>query len=259
MYVTTACHLTRLRWGRWRCVSSPWFSLGRRQSAKNDLLQSLFSCECVKPAGNTRDWARRPLNNCWRSDGRVTSFVNLSITSGFPLIRATRLRLFSASSNRFLRTNQRADSEYHLTNERADTLVPPVQSDSKEFCRHLFWQSLLTSCRQRTGSVGHRQPPATSSSLWANRQALLRSSDQRWRRRRWACPPVSSLWSGSTPPLKTGKWKKKGQPLTDRQKERCVDSKTGGYGDKYSERRHWWWFLKPPSHWEIWRCNKLCM
>lgn len=47
-------------------------------------------------------------------DGGVTSFVNLSIASCFPLIRATRWRLFSASSNRFLRTNHRADSEYHL-------------------------------------------------------------------------------------------------------------------------------------------------
>lgn len=194
MHVRTACHLTRLRWGRWRCVSSLWFSRDRRQSAKNDSLQSLFSCECIKPAGNTQDWAPRPLNNCWRSDGHVTSFVNLSITSGFPLIRATRWRFFRASSNRFLRTNQRADSEYHLTKERADTIVPPMQPESTEFWRHLFWESLLTSCRQRKGGEGHRPPPATSASLWANRQALPRSFDQRWRRRRWVCPPVSSLW-----------------------------------------------------------------
>lgn len=124
-----------------------------------------------------------------------TSIVNWLV--GFPLIRATRWRFFNALSDRRFRTNQRADSAYHLISDKAGKwhLILFLETYSQRFA--------LTSCRQRTGSRVHRRPTATSSSLLASRQALQGSADQRWRRRRWASPLKSSLWLGSTPPLET--------------------------------------------------------
>lgn len=124
-----------------------------------------------------------------------TSIVNWVV--GFPLIRATRCRFFNALSDRRFRTNQRADSAYHLISDKAGKwhLILFLETYSQRIP--------LTSCRQRTRSRVHRRPTATSSSLLASRQALQGSADQRWRRRRWASPLKSSLWLGSTPPLET--------------------------------------------------------
>lgn len=126
-----------------------------------------------------------------------TSSVNWLI--GFPLIRATLWRFFNALSDRRFRTNHRADSANHLISDKSDKwpsrLQSKLEADSQKFP--------LTSCRRRTGSKVHRQPPAASSNLLTSRQALQGSADQRWRRRMWASPLKSSLWLGSTPPLQT--------------------------------------------------------
>lgn len=58
--------------------------------------------------------------------GQVTSTVILSIISDFPLIRATRWRLFNASSERWFKTSHRADSEYHLTNQSTERTTWPI-------------------------------------------------------------------------------------------------------------------------------------
>lgn len=136
--VTQVCFLTRQRSDRWRCVSLLWSSEGRTLSMTTDSTQSPFSCESVKPAGHmglisASDWLS-PIfiyvtdpKVVRQRNRQVTSIVNLSIISDFPLIRATRRRVFNASSDRRFRTNQRADSENHLTNHGADRLEPPDQ------------------------------------------------------------------------------------------------------------------------------------
>lgn len=132
---------------------------------------------------------------------RETSIVNLS--TGFPLVRATRWRLASALSDWLFRANQRADSAYHLINDTADKWQSPDPSPLQSKLRTRSPTFALTSCRRRTGSEVCRRPTAASASLLASRPTLPGPSDQRWRRRRWSFPLTSSVWLGSTPPLET--------------------------------------------------------
>lgn len=131
--------LTRQRSDRWRYVSSLWSSAGHTLCTTNDLTQSPYSCESAGPRGHmvlisASDWISHIVIYVTdRQVVRQTSSVNLSIISDFPLIRATLWRLFNASSDRRFRTNQRADSEYHLTNQRAERSKAPDQSESRQF------------------------------------------------------------------------------------------------------------------------------
>lgn len=166
--------------------------LRRSYAVKDARLDSIsfFMWECKTCRSQGTDLSVWHYPSLYTSDTlrnrQRTSFVNLLIISDFPLIRATRWRVFSASSDRRFRTNHRADSENHLTNHRADRFEWPDHLWSTHWW-HLCWRFTPTSYKRRIGSRGHKQPLATFSSLSANKQVLPGSSDQRWRRKKWVC------------------------------------------------------------------------
>lgn len=167
---------------------------------------SFFMWECKTCI--TRDSCQPLIGHHIRSrvTGSRRETSSVSLLTGFPLIRATRWRLSKAFSDWRFRTNQRADSEYHLINHTAHKRLQsagpsPFQNKAQTQSRAFP----LTSCRRRRGTGVNRRPTAPSASLSASRQTPPGPTDQRWRRRRWLCLLKFSLWLGSTPPLETEK------------------------------------------------------
>lgn len=140
---------------------------------------SFFMWECKTCV----TWASyQPLIGCrprirMTGSRRETSVVSLLV--GLPLIRATRWRFSNALSDRRFRTNQRADSAYHLINDRADGRQSPDPSPLQRKSQTRCCAFTLTSCRRRTGSGVDRRPTAPSASLLASRPDPPGSSDQR--------------------------------------------------------------------------------